>query len=41
MTAIELATSGGLVVAYNPDTSRLMATGTKVADGVRWDMTYG
>ncbi len=41
VTALALPTGGGLVVAYDPDTSRLMATGTKVADGVRWNMTYG
>jgi hypothetical protein len=40
-TAIELASGGGRVVAYDPTTARLMGTGTKVADGVRWDMTYG
>ena len=41
VTAIELPSGGGRVVAYDPTDARLMGTGTKVADGVRWDMTYG
>ena len=40
VTALQLASGGGVVVAYDPATWRLMATGYKVADGVRWNMTY-
>jgi hypothetical protein len=39
-TALQLSTGGGLVVAYDPATARLLATGYKVPDGVRWTMTY-
>jgi hypothetical protein len=40
VTALQLSTGGGLVVAYDPATWRLLATGYKVTDGVRWNMTY-
>jgi hypothetical protein len=31
---------GGLVVAYDQRTRRVMAKGARYADGVRWDLTY-
>jgi hypothetical protein len=38
VAALELAQ--GRVVAFDPVASRLLATGFKVGDGVRWTMTY-
>jgi hypothetical protein len=40
VAALQLSEGGGRVVAFDAATSRLMATGSKVPGGVRWNMTY-
>jgi hypothetical protein len=40
VTALQLSTGGGLVVAFDAGTARLLATGSKVTGGFRWHMTY-